>query len=158
MDVLKDKIEELVENVFDGTDRFLVDILISTGNQHVKVFIDADDKLTIDHCTKISRYLEQHLEQEDMVDEHYTLEVSSPGLDQPLKLLRQYKKNVGRNLKIELVDGSSKEGELLELSDMGIMIDEMVKQKPVKKVKTEINFDKILRTLVKIKFSDNHKK
>lgn len=115
-----DKVEilRLVREELDGTDKFLVDLYISKNNC-INVSIDGDNGITIDDCIALSRYIESHLNRDE---EDFELNVASAGLDSPLKLIRQYKKNVGRGLKVEIADGSIRQGELLEATDEKIVL------------------------------------
>jgi len=103
---------------------FVVDIIIkpSKVSQKISILVDSDEGITIQECTSISRRLAKQLEELEVFTEAYTLEVSSPGLDQPLILPRQYRKNVGRNLKVTLKTGEIVSGKLVEASDEIIRI------------------------------------
>lgn len=101
-----------------GTDKFLVDVLIQPGNR-ISVFVDGDHGVSIDDCRNISRSLVKML---IMEDEDVELSVSSPGLDRPLKLLRQYHKNIGREMEIITVGGEKVEGILSNVVDSGVEI------------------------------------
>ncbi len=107
-----------MEELLVSTDKFLVDILIQPANR-ISVFVDGDHGVSIDDCRKISRSLEERLNEEI---EDFELNVSSPGLDRPLKLLRQYKKNIGRGMEIITVSGEKIEGILLSVVDSGVEI------------------------------------
>ena len=115
-----DKVEilSLVREVLDGTDKFLVDLHVSKDNR-INVSIDGDNGITIDDCIELSRYIESHLNRDE---EDFELNVASAGLDSPLKMIRQYKKNIGRTLKVETCEGIVCEGELLEADDEKIML------------------------------------
>lgn len=115
-----DKVEilNLVREVLDGTDKFLVDLHISRDNR-INISIDGDNGITIDDCIELSRYVEGHLNRDV---EDFELNVASAGLDCPLKMVRQYKKNVGRSLKVETADGNTRQGELLEATDEKIVL------------------------------------
>ena len=114
-----------MEELLANTDKFLVDILIQPVNR-ISVFIDGDRGVSIDDCRKISRSLEKRLNEEI---EDFELNVSSPGLDRPLKLLRQYKKNVGRGMEIITINQEKVEGILLSVDDSGVEINSPVKGK-----------------------------
>jgi len=108
---------------------FLVDLRIKPTN-NVKVFLDGDSGITIEKCVQINRKLYKRLEEMGLYpDGDFSLEVSSAGLDEPLKLLRQYKKNIGRLVEIQLQDGTQKEGQLTDVSDEGIVL-EVASRKP----------------------------
>jgi ribosome maturation factor RimP len=102
---------------------FLVDLRIKPTN-NVKVFLDGDSGITIEKCVQINRKLYKRLEEIGLYpDGDFSLEVSSAGLDEPLKLLRQYKKNIGRLVEIQLQDGTQKEGQLKDVSEEGIVLE-----------------------------------
>jgi ribosome maturation factor RimP len=96
------RIRELVEEVAQAHGAFLVDLFLRGGAQGrvLEVYVDTDPGITADGCAAISRGLSPRLDHENLIQGRYNLEVSSPGLDRPLKLLRQYRKNIGRNLKV----------------------------------------------------------
>ena len=79
------------------------------------ILLDSDEGITIQECADISRSLDQELEAVETPETNYALEVSSPGLDQPLRLPRQYQKNVGRDLKVTLETGQALTGTLVEV-------------------------------------------
>jgi len=99
---LRHKIEELATPFLHPIDAFIVDIQIVPGEQRkvVQLYIDTDIGITIGQCSELSRQLSAALELQNVVPSSYILEVSSPGLIKPLKLLRQYRKNVGRKFRV----------------------------------------------------------
>src|ERR1700712_1612992 len=103
---------------------FLVDLRIKPTN-NIKVFLDGDSGITIEKCVQVNRKLYKNLEEAAMFpDGDFSLEVSSAGLDEPLKLLRQYKKNTGRRVEVVLVDGTRAEGKLEDVTEDGIVVEE----------------------------------
>lgn len=92
----------LVEEVLAGSPHFLVafEVRGAPGSQAVDVFIDSDDVLGADTLAQISREVAFLFDSEDVIAGQYRLNVSSPGVDRPLRLTRQYKKNVGRMLRV----------------------------------------------------------
>jgi ribosome maturation factor RimP len=121
---------------------------------NISVYIDGDEGVTIDKCVKLNRALYKLIVEEGVCnDGEFALEVSSPGVDEPLTLLRQYKKNLGRLVEVECVDGRKLEGKLLEASENGIVLEEE-KGKGKKKeiVKHELSFTEVKSTVVKIVF------
>ena len=135
------------------TDRgfFLVEARILPGNA-IQLFIDGDEGITIDRCVALNRALYKQLEESPLLaGADFSLEVSSPGLDEPLKLLRQYQKNIGRNVEVVLKDGVKKEGKLESATDEGIVIEEKTgKKKEV--VKHNFLFENIKTTKVQVVF------
>ena len=102
---------------------FLVDLRIKPIN-NVKVFLDGDAGITIEKCVQINRKLYKKLEEAAFYPEgDFSLEVSSAVLEEPLKLLRQYKKNIGRLVEVQFQDGTLKEGQLTDVSEEGIVLE-----------------------------------
>jgi len=151
------QIQELtqrINNLLAGnSNHFLVDIRIKPTN-NIKVFIDADEGMPLSTLIDYNRKLYKELEESAMYpDGNFSLEVSSPGLDEPLKLHRQYKKNVGRYVDIVLNDGDKKDGKLLEATEDGIVIEiERGKGKKKEVLQETILFDNIKSTKIQIKF------
>ena len=138
--MIEQKIEELVTAKFaeeDFADCFLVAIKLQANNV-LKVFIDNDSGLVVDQCRRVSRYLESYLDEEQWLGEQYTLEVSSPGIDRPLRLKRQYHKNIGRTLLVETKEGLKRQGVLVEVVADGFFLEELIVTKVKKKKKKEI--------------------
>lgn len=145
-------VEKLIGSLLKD-DIFLVSIKIKPTN-NFKIYLDADSGLGIDKCIKINRALYKIMEEMGMYTEgDFSLEVSSPGLDEPLKLVRQYKKNVGREVEIITHDEAKKEGKLTEVTEEKITIEytEGKGKKAVLKTQ-EINFTDIKQTKIQIKF------
>lgn len=103
----------LIKDKLEGTDKFLVDMHISNDNR-INVSIDGDNGITIDDCIELSRYIEKSLNRDE---EDFELNVASAGLDSPLKLKRQYKKNIGRDLTVTTFEGETYEGKLTDSDD-----------------------------------------
>ena len=114
----KIKIIDIVHEVLDGSDKFLVNVKITPDNR-IYVDIDGDHGITIDDCIELSRAIEGRLNREE---EDFALDVSSAGADAPLKLTRQYIKNVGRQLEVDLQDGAHHEGTLTEADTEKIVL------------------------------------
>ena len=102
---------------------FLVEINVKPTN-NIKVFVDADQGAAIDQLSRINRALYKWVEENLFPNIDFSIEVSSPGLDEPLKLNRQYLKNIGRFVEVLLNDGVKKEGKLISVSDTEIVLEE----------------------------------
>ena len=141
------ELRKVAEPILHDEELFLVDIIIkgNTASQKVLLLVDGDEGISIDQCGKVSRKLGNLIEEKELIDTRYTLEVSSPGLDFPLKMIRQYHKNIGRELIIELNDGEVVEGKLLDTGQEKILIE-------IKEKKREYPFEKIKHSKVKISF------
>ena len=148
--ILEQKANALIA---EEKDVFLVEIRIKPTN-NVKIFLDSDLGMSIDRLIQINRALYKQLEEEAIFPGgDFSLEVSSPGLDEPLKKYRQYVKNVGRFVEVLLIDGSKKEGKLISTSEEEIVIEEEKgKGKKKELVQHAIPFSEIKATKVQIKF------
>src|SRR6476469_6683107 len=132
--VMEQKVDALIR---DEPGVFLVDIRIKPTN-NVKVFVDADNGISIEKLVQYNRRLYKDLEESVFFPGgDFSLEVSSPGLDEPLKLHRQYRKNEGRFVEIQFNDGSRKEGKLLSATEDGIVLETESGKGKKKEVKQE---------------------
>lgn len=126
----KDAIQREVESVLEGTDKFVVEIKVKAGNR-ITVLLDSDTDISIDDCIAVTRHIESVYDRET---EDYELTVSSAGIDQPIKMLRQYTKNIGREVEVTFTDGTVFSGKLVTADKDKISVYRKTK---VKKVETE---------------------
>ncbi|WP_247679910.1 MULTISPECIES: ribosome maturation factor RimP [Chitinophaga] len=145
-------IREIAEGLLvNDPDNFLVDIRIKPTN-NIKLFLDGDKGVPVATLVSFNRQLYPLLEAAELFPNNdFSLEVSSPGLDEPLKLHRQYLKNIGRKVEVTLLDGSVKEGTLLAVTEDAINIEELVGKKKEKK-STDLKLNEIKHTKVCIVF------
>jgi ribosome maturation factor RimP len=132
---------------------FLVEVKIRPGN-NVKIYIDADKGVSIDKLAQYNRTLYRQIDESGLFPNgDFSLEISSPGLDEPLKLYRQYLKNIGRHVEVLLINGIKREGKLVRATAEQIMIEE---EKSIKKIKEvvphTISYNDIKTTKIQIKF------
>ena len=148
---IEDKVNGLLA---DHPSHFLVDVRIKPTN-NVKVFIDADEGVVLSDLISYNRKLYKILEESGLFpDDDFSLEVSSPGLDEPLKLHRQYKKNEGRYIDVTLNDDTRKEGKLITATEDGIVLEMESGKGKKKQVKQEtILFSDIKTTKIQIRFN-----
>jgi ribosome maturation factor RimP len=139
--ITKDEIEKIVSEAIEGSDLFIVDINVNPGNA-IEVLLDKDSGLTIDDCKKISRAIEGSYDREI---EDFSLEVSSPGVGKPLKVKRQYIKNVGRTAVVLTTDGEKIEGILTSADEDKATFHFKKKEAvPGKKTKQWVDYEKTL--------------
>lgn len=155
MDV--ENLRELVEKNLRDSSLFVVAIKTSDSgdSRKVKVILDGDHGITIDQCAEISRRLSDELDSDDSASKPFVLEVTSPGVDHPLQMFRQYVKNVGRKVKVVLKDKTERKGTLKNVNDKFIEVESEIKSKKKKeslKELVEIPFDKIDKTNIQISF------
>ena len=131
---------------------FLVEISVKPTN-NIKVFVDADQGAAIDQLSRINRALYKWVEENLFPNGDFSIEVSSPGLEEPLKLDRQYLKNIGRMVEIVLKNGLKKEGKLISVSENEIVIEEEIGKGKKKEVIQHIILkEEIKTTKVQVKF------
>ena len=143
----KIKILELVNKELEGSERFLVNLKITPDNR-IYIDIDGDNGVNIDDCIALSRAIEGQLDRDE---EDFELTVSSAGADQPLKLIRQYRKNVGRDLEVTTMSGEELEGNLLSADDAGIVIRTKGTKKQAPRELT-LTYDQVKVARVALKF------
>jgi ribosome maturation factor RimP len=149
------KIKELAGSALQEPGHFIVDVLFNERQRPARlmVIVDGDNGVTIDQCADLSRKLSAMLDEQNVLDYAYVLEVSTPGLDHPLKLKRQYFKNVGRQFKVHLKDKSIVQGKLEAASDEMLTLRQPVDKKETKV--TEVTFDQVEKAFVMVSFKHN---
>jgi ribosome maturation factor RimP len=148
------QVEGLANQVLaDEPGYFLVSLRIKPTN-NIKVFLDGDQGITIEKCVQVNRKLYKLIEESGMYpDGDFSLEVSSPGLDEPLKMHRQYVKNTGREVEVVFTDDTRKEGKMIAVTEADILL-EHTEGKGKKAVTQQllIPFSNIKSTTVQIRF------
>jgi ribosome maturation factor RimP len=151
---LKARVLEILEPLLaEEPNYFLVYIKVKPGHI-IKVFLDGDNGLPIEKCIYFNRKLYKAIEEAAWFPEgDFALEVSSPGVDEPLLLKRQYNKNIGRKVEVELLDETKKEGTLTTVTEAAILI-EWTEGKGKKATQEQmlIPFENIKSTIVQIQF------
>jgi ribosome maturation factor RimP len=115
----------LIVNEALTEDQFLVDVIVSPSNE-IQIMVDSDSSLSINQIVEISRYVESHLDREA---EDFELSVFSAGLTEPFKLVRQYKKNLGKEVEVLLANGQKLTGLLTGVEDQAIDLEVTTKEK-----------------------------
>jgi ribosome maturation factor RimP len=147
--ISKETIQPLVEEILAGTDKFLVDLVIQPTNR-IYIYFDSDTSITIHDCQEISRTIENNLNREE---EDYDLTVSSSGIDRPLKMIRQYRKYVGKEFEIVTMDGKNDTGILVKVEDDFLELEHPVKKKKeIKRENTRVLLSDIKTGKLIIKF------
>lgn len=147
-------IEERVKTLLGPhPSHFLVEVRIKPTN-NIKVFIDADEGMPLSALVDYNRKLYKQLEESGLYpDGNFSLEVSSPGLDEPLKKERQYQKNVGRFVEVTRQDGTQREGKLTAATPEGIVVEWEEGKGKKRETKSEtVLFETIKSTKVQVKF------
>jgi len=146
------KIEAIVNECLkleDLNEVFLVDIVHS--GPKLQIFVDTDKGINFRTCQRLSRKIEAVLDETLLLGEKYTLEVSSPGISRPLKFLRQYHRNIGREIIINLKDGNIVKGTLKNVEDDLLHIESAGKNKK-EIIIDKVKFDAIESSKISISF------
>ena len=142
-----DSIKKLTDSkIAEGTN-FIVDIAIKQGNK-ITVLLDNDNGVSIKDCVEMSRHIESNLDREK---DDFELNVMSPGLTEPFKILRQYQKNVGKQIDVLTKEGKKLSGKLLFATEEGIELESKVKEKVEGKKGKQIIINTIKLTFNQIK-------
>lgn len=147
-------IEQMMKGLLESEPAyFLVDITIKPVN-NIKVFVDADSGVIIEKCVAFNRHLYKEIEESELYPAgDFSLEVSSPGLEEPLKLHRQYVKNMGRLIEVTPIEGNVLTGQLKDVGEKEItLVEEKGKNKKKEFVEHIIPFDNIKTTKIQIVF------
>ena len=150
------KVEQLVHEFLETRkDLYLVDLKISAGDD-ITVILDGDEGLSLQDCLDASRAIEFNLDREE---HDFSLQVMSPGLSEPLKLPRQFKKNMGREIEVLLNSDEKIQGEVVAVDDEKVtLVLRYRRPKLIGKGKEdvvenkEIPYTEIIKALVVIKF------
>lgn len=148
MDILKEKIQEWLLPKLEEMGGFLVDIRHNPSNSKFEVFIDTDTGVTINQCEEVSRYLQFYMEADAAFGNNYLLDISSPGMENPFRVERQYLKNIGKTVEVVLHSGIKKEG-LLEQYDAEKLTLQIALPAKTKGAKPEIVSQEILLNDIK---------
>ena len=147
--IIEESIAEMLETAF-----FVVDLQIKTVKEVAKitVLLDGDTGVGIDTCVSVSRHVSSKLDEIEEIAEKYSIDVSSPGVDFPMRLVRQYPQHIGRTLKITLKDATIIEGKLLDFAEdtQSLSIQNIVKKK--EQAPIIVPFDTIKEAFVVVSF------
>jgi ribosome maturation factor RimP len=153
--ITENTIRKLIAEKIEGTDYYILSVEIKPGN-NIVVELENSGPVSITDCVDISRQIEHNLDREA---EDFSLQVSSPGLDKPLRDYRQYVKNIGRSLKVLLADTREVEGELIAADIDGITLFskrkerlEGKKKKILIEEKLDLKYPEIKQAKIKLTF------
>ncbi|MDQ6813168.1 MAG: hypothetical protein M3040_05500, partial [Bacteroidota bacterium] len=148
------EVENMLNILLEGqSEDFLVSIKVKPTN-NIKIFIDSDAGMSIEKCVRYNRKLYALIEEKALFHEGiFSLEISSPGVDEPLKTHRQYIKNIGRKVLAIFIDDTEKEGKLLEVTETDILMEQTTgKGKKAETKQFVIPFSNIKKTVVQVEF------
>lgn len=153
--ITKEQVQKLIKDKLKENNFFVVELEVRGGN-NILLEIDSPQGITVEDCVSFSRTIEHNLDRES---EDFELNVSSPGLDKPLRVKEQYLKNIGKNVKVVQLDGKSTNGKLINVEKDELTVEysskEIVQGEKKKQIliKQEIiNFNNIKETTIIISF------
>ena len=150
-DIIIEKVYAMLEPLLEGTDIFIVNIKVKPTN-NIKVYLDADSGFSIQMSSSVNRKLYAQIEASQMFpDGDFSLEVSSPGVDEPLSQMRQYRKNIGRTVAVTLADTTEKTGLLKDVTETHLVL-EIKDEKKKESIVAEVPIADIKKTVVQITF------
>ncbi len=152
MNTLQKNIVEISEEVINRLGFILVDTVFrgDERNRIIEIFADGENGITIDDCAGISREIGKIIEEKELISSKYRLEVSSPGIDRPLKFIQQYKKNINRKFEISFTNNEGNETNLKNAKLVRIENEDLVFEADKKEI--TINFNNIKKATVLISF------
>ena len=150
MNSIKQNILNAVKEISEKNNLFLLEVLFRGTEQNwvIEIFIDGEDILSADDCARISREINQVIEEKELLNSVYRLDVSSPGVDRPLKYFKQYKKHINRKFEIRYKSGENKKsitGKLVKIEDNNLYFYSSREQ--------AIKFEDIIKAKVLVSFS-----
>jgi ribosome maturation factor RimP len=103
-DFIIERVTEFAETLLPSMDLELVEVQFRREGHGwvLRVFIDSEQGITIDHCANVSREVSDYLDVEDLIDHPFNLEVSSPGIERPLRSLQDFKRFAGKKARVKL--------------------------------------------------------
>ncbi|MFN8297375.1 MAG: hypothetical protein U0T69_14350, partial [Chitinophagales bacterium] len=122
---LKEIIEKEINTYFENSNLFLVEVKVLT-NGKIEIFADGKTNITIDECAQISKHIHHFLEENNLMSDNLSLDVSSPGMDEPLKVPQQFQKQLNKKVDVVLKNGLKITGELISADENGIVIKEII--------------------------------
>lgn len=160
-ETLQPIVEKIIQEVLP--EAYLVNLKVNLSTKSsIQIFVDTDKGITIEECSLLSRKIGHYFDEKDLIDFSYELEVSSPGLNNPLLLPRQYKKNVGRDLKVVLNNGEKIEGKLIAYEEDGFILLEVGKKDSTTKKnilqQQKIDLNEIREAIVQVSKKKEKKK
>lgn len=154
----KKTVKELAQERIDELDKglYIVEINVSSGNV-IQIELDAEEgNVAIEDCVSVSRNVEHNLDRDE---QDFELQVSSAGLDKPLRVLQQYVKNIGEEVKVKLKESGKIQGILTAAYESGIVVETTSKERVEGKKKKvtvvkehKLTFDEIKETKIVISF------
>jgi len=154
---LVSKLKEWSSDFLEGSDEFLVEVENKEGSSKFRIVIDGLEPISITRCAELSRHVSKLIDEDTSLgeDDYFTFEVSSPGADKPLKLLKQYYKHLGRQIAIETKEEQKLTGTLKAVDGDNIIVTTIISKKET--VEEQIAFKNIKEANIIISFKETKK-
>ena len=151
MNLLEEKIREVAAGVIEKNNFFLIEMVVHgrSSSRSIEIYIDGEKDISADDCAMLSRELNPLLEAVPDIGQNYYLEISSPGVDRPLKFLKQYPKHINR--KFEVTFGAGEETRNLKGKLVGIEGENLIFSSGGRDI--IINFNNIIKAKVIVSFT-----
>jgi len=149
MNSIKQNILNAVKEISEENNLFLLEVLFRGAERNwvIEIFIDGEDTLAADDCARISREINQVIEEKELLDSPYRLDVSTPGVDRPLKYFKQYKKHINRKFEVRYKSGENKKsitGKLVKIEEDNLYFysgrEQVIKFEDIIKAKVLVSF------------------
>jgi len=149
MNSTKQNILNAAQKISEQNNLFLLEVLYrgTERNRVIEIFIDGEDNISADDCARISREINQVIEEKELLNSTYRLDVSTPGVDRPLKYLDQYKKHINRKFEVRYKSGKNKKsitGKLVKIDEDNLCFysgrEQAIKFEDIIKAKVLVSF------------------
>ncbi len=152
MNLLEENIRKIAEGSAEENGFFVVDLIIrgSITSRVIEVFIDGEKDVSAEDCAEVSRKILSIFEERELINSSYRLDVSSPGVDRPLKFLKQYPKHLNRRFEVIYSEGEEKKTLRAKLA--GVDGENLIFS-PGRNEEIIINFNNIINAKVTVSFS-----
>jgi len=152
MDIIKDKIKAIAALAAEKNNLFLIEVDVRGHEQNrvIEIYYDSVINLDADTCALVNREIQEEIEKQELIKGQYRLDVSSPGVDRPLKFAGQYQKHINRKFDLDYKDAEIPKKTKAKL--IGIEGDEFYFETE-KKEQIKLNFNNIIKAKVNISFS-----
>ena len=146
-------LEQRINKHFEGTTFFMISLSVSPDN-HISVVVDGDAGVTVADCISLTKVLEQELDRDT---DDFSLEVSSYGVGNPLLMPRQYIKNTGRLLEVQLSDGKVYTGKIVQANNTSVELELVPVNKRGRIIQPEVpyltfEYEQITQAIIQIAF------
>ena len=154
---VRDTILQLLDQELDHDTYFVVGVHSDSGERNIQVLLDGREGVDIGYCARLSRRISRLLDEQDMGEQGFRFEISSPGADKPLVDPRQYPKHIGRELEVLLDNDEKLTGSLHSVTNDELVLKIVTDPKKKGTEMRSVSFDNIQHSTVIISFKSLRK-